>query len=120
MRHKELRELGEQRLRDLGFRPPLAGAQTLPPVTGRFKINTISPLSPDAAPLAGSPPHLLPPAEEPLALVEVEVLLRELRLQPQEGLQEAELVPGRPDELVAVHHVDLSHGEGVEPPGSAL
>ena len=72
---------------------------------------------PHTAPLAACPPDLLSTAEESLARVEVEVALRELRPEAQEGLQEAELRPGRLDELVPVHNVNLIRGEYLQPPG---
>ena len=79
-----------------------------------------NPSLPDTAPLAACPPDLLPPTEEALARVEVEVALGELRPQAQECLQEAELGPRRLDELVPVHHVDLTRGEYLEPPGNRV
>ena len=65
----------------------------------------------DAAPLRLRPDDLLPPAVEALGLVEVEVVLGQLVLQAQEGLQSLQLNPRSGYELVTVHHVYLVSGE---------
>ena len=72
---------------------------------------------PHTAPLTASPPELLSAAEEALALVEVEVVLCQLGPEAQEALQEAELSPGRLDELITIHNMNLTSGENPQPPG---
>ena len=70
----------------------------------------------NTAPLSVRPLHLLPPAVEPLGLVEVEVVLGQLMLQAQEPLKVVQLDPRRRDEGISVHDVDLLSGEKLQPP----
>ena len=70
--------------------------------------------SPDT--LQVSSDHFLLGAVEPLRLVEVEVVLRQLLVEAEESLEVAELNPRRGDELISIYHVDLLSREDFKPP----
>ena len=116
---KVARQLLQQIFGHSRFWSPFTGTETFVP--GNIIFHSHRPdqrgeesCSPDT--LQVSSDNFLFGAVEPLRLVEVEVVLRQLLAEAEESLEVAKLNPRRGDELISIYHVDLLSREDLKPP----